>query len=337
MKTIMNKIFRISALAAAGIMSVQLSAFAGFAGFPDMPEGEMGAALQRAVDNGLIGGFDDGEIKPDAYITRAQMATIISRAFGATQKSSKTFPDVAANAWYSDDVSKAVYMGAFSGDTEGKFNPDNNISFQETYTVLSRVLCLDSYSMNYTDGSVEYINKPADDVLDGFADKDSVASWALDSAKYVVGNGGFKGIDGLLRGSDPISRGQFAMLMDSLVGTYIDSADNVTVDPSKSVMIRVSDAALGGLKTDRNLIIGYSVNNCTLQDAEVKGVTAVYGCIDKIDAQSSDDLVSKISLGGTFNDVRIMSSGISLDVSGAKTESIRGKKNSRINLGVIGG
>ena len=61
------------------VASVMLSATA-FAQFTDMPAGENGAVLQRAVDNGLLSGFEDNTVRPDGAITRAQMATIMVRA-----------------------------------------------------------------------------------------------------------------------------------------------------------------------------------------------------------------------------------------------------------------
>ena len=76
----MKKIF---SLLVAGVLTFAMSV-SSFAAFPDMPAGEAGAVLQRAVDNGLISGFDDGTVRPDTPITRAQMATIMSRAMNAT-------------------------------------------------------------------------------------------------------------------------------------------------------------------------------------------------------------------------------------------------------------
>ena len=76
--------------------------------FSDMPDGEMGEAMQNAVDAGLIQGVSDTSIAPYDNITRAQMATIITRAFSAQENADQSFNDVASDAWYADAVSKAV-------------------------------------------------------------------------------------------------------------------------------------------------------------------------------------------------------------------------------------
>lgn len=50
-----------------------------------MPDNWSTAALKHAVENGLLQGAD-GKIMPDDKLTRAQLVTIIVRAFGATEK-----------------------------------------------------------------------------------------------------------------------------------------------------------------------------------------------------------------------------------------------------------
>ena len=114
----------------AAVMSLGMTVTAG--AFSDMPDGEIGQAMQNAVDAGLINGVTDDIIAPNDNITRAQMAAIITRAFSCTEKSAAVFADVKDDAWYADAVSYAAHMGAFKGDDRNSFNPDNNITFQET-------------------------------------------------------------------------------------------------------------------------------------------------------------------------------------------------------------
>ena len=78
----MKKGIKAFILAAALSVSLPLSSLAAF---KDMPSGDDGACLQRAVDNNLLTGFEDETIRPADAITRAQMAAITDRAFGASQ------------------------------------------------------------------------------------------------------------------------------------------------------------------------------------------------------------------------------------------------------------
>jgi len=48
--------------------------------FPDMPNDWSTEALQKALENGLLRGSDDGLLHPNSTLTRAEMAAIMNRA-----------------------------------------------------------------------------------------------------------------------------------------------------------------------------------------------------------------------------------------------------------------
>ena len=68
--------------------------------FVDFPTGWSKEAVTAAVNNGLLNGRTANTIVPEGNLTRAEMATIINRAFGATvEKNISAFWDVPADAW----------------------------------------------------------------------------------------------------------------------------------------------------------------------------------------------------------------------------------------------
>lgn len=319
--------------------------FSASAQFTDMPEGDLGSALQNAVNAGLIQGVSETSIAPYDNITRAQMAAIIVRAFNAQQKSDKAFNDVASDAWYAEAVSKAAAMGAFAGDQDGNFNPQNNITFQETYIVLSRVFGFEPYKIEYSSGEEKLQGDCEAGVLDKFSDKSLIAPWAVNGAKYVVGNGGWSGIDGKLKPTEYITRGEFAVLMDSLVETYIDEPGTYKNLPDGLTMVRCGGVTIDGLKTDSNLVITYGVDEkgCKVINSAVSGVTLVLGGIDKTPvekatANESGTVMevlpdeSYVYLQGEFHDVRVQTPFVYLDASAATVEYYRGASNTLASL-----
>jgi len=53
--------------------------------FPDVPAGYWaGTAIEACVTNGVVQGYDDGLYRPDAIVTRDQMAVYVARAFELT-------------------------------------------------------------------------------------------------------------------------------------------------------------------------------------------------------------------------------------------------------------
>ena len=75
--------------------------------FTDMPEEDYWSyhALQSAVDNGLMQGYG-GKLSPQSYLTRAQMAAMTNRAFGATEQADlSSYTDVDPNSMLTPELS----------------------------------------------------------------------------------------------------------------------------------------------------------------------------------------------------------------------------------------
>jgi hypothetical protein len=240
-----------------------LSSAALAASFPDMPNDWSTEALEHAVQNGLLKG-DGGKINPNDNLTRAQMAAVVSRVFGATEKAPlDSYTDVAPGAWYYDDMAKAVNMGVFTGNGS-RLDPEGNITRQEAFAVLARAFDL-----------------PGGDptALSGFKDKDSVSSWASGAVSALVGAGYVGGSNGYIRPASGITRAEFAKLMDSLVKTYFSVPGTYTNVTAGNVMINAADVTLKGVTVTGDLIIGDGVGDgtVTLSDVTVTGRTVVRG------------------------------------------------------------
>ena len=235
--------------------------------FLDMPDNWTTQALKNAVKNGLLFGEETAEgmmVKPDDNITRAQMAAIIVRAFGATQTADiSRYPDVDQNAWYYTELSKAVAMNAFQGDGKN-MNPNKNITFQECFTVISQVMF-----MSYDDKTC----------LDVFSDRAEIAEWAVPYAAAIVGNGYWDGIDGKLLPTTYITRSQFAVLMDNLIQIYITEPGTYSEFDKGTVMVKSDEVIISGTKIQGGLIVGDAVSGTgfTLVDTYVDGILTVRG------------------------------------------------------------
>ncbi len=330
----MKKIISIiSAFAIAMSITVNVSAFS------DMPTGVIGDAMQSAVDVGLINGYDDGTVKPNNLITRAEMAAIITRAFGATETTVKTYSDVPAEAWYHDVVSKSVAMGAFEGDDDSIFSPERNITFQETYIVLSRVFAFEPYEISNSGLLLGDVDAK---VLDTFADKGEIASWAVNGAKYIVGNGGWTGIDGKLKPTAYITRGEFALLMDSIVDRYIDEPGTYAGIGDEFVMVRSGGVVIDGMKSNKSLVIAYSVDTrgVEVKNSVINGVTLILGGADPTPKRVENGTgaikeqpdESYIKIDGNIYDLRISGKYIYVDASTAKVEYAKSNPSNLISL-----
>lgn len=87
----------------------------------------------------IISGYPDGTYRPDATITRAEFATMISR-LDELKTSKVTFPDVPRSHWAYNCIRNAYARGLISGYPDGTFCPEKTITRAETVKILNRLL-----------------------------------------------------------------------------------------------------------------------------------------------------------------------------------------------------
>lgn len=155
-------------------------------------------AMDYAARTGIYVGDPDGSMNPMRSATRAEMASILVRLFGCTQgKSLAHFTDVNQKAWFASDLSIAAEMGIFAGDTDGRMRPNDPITRQEAFAVLSRAFALAA-------------GNPAS--LDRFADGASVSGWARAALAGMVEAGILVGSGGSLYPTAQITRAELAQV-----------------------------------------------------------------------------------------------------------------------------
>ena len=96
-----------------------------------------------------IKGYPNGKFKPDATITRAEIATIFYRLLTDSTRRSystsyNTFKDVPTSAWYNTAVSTMAKLGIITGGSDGYFRPDDPITRAEMAAMIAR--CDGGYS-----------------------------------------------------------------------------------------------------------------------------------------------------------------------------------------------
>ena len=233
--------------------------------FTDMPEEDYWSyhALQSAVDNGLMQGYG-GKLSPKSYLTRAQMAAMTNRAFGATEQADiSSYTDVDPNSVLTPELAKAVRMGTFQGNGV-RMMPGANITRQQAFVVLARALKLE-------DGTAEDLAR--------FTDANQVGTWAVPQVAAMVKAGYVNGNGQLLNPQGLITREQFAQVMYNMIAKYIDRADTYTELPDGNILIRVPDVVLKDVAVKGDLIVGDGVGSgdVTLDHVSVEGRVVIRG------------------------------------------------------------
>lgn len=293
------------ALSIAMVLSSFLMAFAGTetqkTAFADMPDNWSTAALNKAVDNDLLKGYEVGDkklIRAENPLTRAEMAAVVNRAFGATVSSKlKGVSDVSSTAWFAEDMAKAVKMGTFALDT--KMRPNDNITRQEAFAVLARAFKATSTDVNHK-------------ALDKFLDKANISTWALYDLCGMAEAGYIQGFNGNLQPKANITRAEFAVVMDNLVKQYIDKAGTATeVVAAGNVLVRSAGVTLKDVTVKGDLVIGDGVGegDAILDNVKVEGRTVVRGGGVNSVIIKGDSNLGKVVLAKTTGEVRVAVEG----------------------------
>ncbi len=228
--------------------------------FRDFPTGWSKEAMTAAVNNGLLVGVSDTEIQPQANLTRAELAAIVTRAFGAKTKADiSAFTDVSTSDWFYDSIAKAVKMEALQGKSASRMDPLSSITREEVFTAVARILVLES-------------NNTA--ALDKFPDKGNVSSWAVSSLSALAEKGYVNGDEtGKLNPKANITREEFAQFMHNMIKTYITAPGTYNADLQGITVIRTGGITLKGFINTNDLVAGDGVgtDKIILTNMDIRG------------------------------------------------------------------
>lgn len=314
------------------VLLIALTAVSAFA-FDDMPDDWSTQALQSAVNNGLLSGYDN-KLHPKDNLTRAQMATILVRALGATETADiSAFTDVKTSSWYYSAMATSYKMQIFKGDGAGKLNPDNNITRQEAFVVLSRAFSLSSTT---TTG------------LAKFSDADEVASWAKEGIEALVVNGYVGGSNGKLNPNAYITRAEFAQVMYNLIKAYTENEIEVIGMSGINGNLIIRGHEINSLKNvviNGDLIIGDGApSNIKFENVTVKGRLVIRaagtftfdGTADEL-VLTADNSKAVISKDSSVSKVTVNSATSSYEIEGAEDKDTSGTTGGNTGGGNTGG
>lgn len=126
------------------VLLVFLSSIQTFASFPDTVNHQYSNAIDWVQADGIVGGYPDGNYRPDVVINRAEFTKIIVEAtVGGTKSGSNCFPDV-KNEWFAKYICTAKDQGIVGGNADGTFKPENEVNYAEALKIV-----LEAYSTDF--------------------------------------------------------------------------------------------------------------------------------------------------------------------------------------------
>jgi len=223
--------------------------------------------MQKWYDLGVIKGDENGDLMYDAYISRAEVVTIVNNVFGFQSKASQQFNDVKENSWYADELLKARQAGYLKGYEGNIAKPESKITREDTSVIVSQVFKLDTSGNNNS--------------LSKFKDAEDISEYAAAAVNKLAADGIIRGYeDGSFKPKANITRAEFISILDGLVpllcnapGTY----ENKNV--SGHVVISNASVELKNSTINGNLYITEGIGNAgvTLNKVAVTDTAYISG------------------------------------------------------------
>lgn len=250
--------------------------------------------LQWAVQNGMMNGTSATTMSPNGDITRAQMATIVVRAFGATKAADiSMFADIKKEDWCYDYIARAVQMGCLSGFGNA-ISPDEKVTRQEVAITLVKAA---GYPISSSGN------------LSQFSDGATVDSWAAPYLSTAVSNGLLAGYsDGRIGAKDKVTRAQFVVMLQRVASAYMTpTATYTSKQVNGSLMVGVGNISLDNMTITGNLFLtdGVGTGDITLNGTTVGGTIYVRGTGPNTVKLSARSHASSVVLCNPNNAVRL--------------------------------
>jgi len=100
-------------------------------------------AADTLVQMKILNGYEDGTLRLENNITRAEFCALIMNMLGikVTEPLENKFSDIKEGAWYYNAINKVAEMGYINGYKEdGTFRPNNNITYAESCAIMVNLL-----------------------------------------------------------------------------------------------------------------------------------------------------------------------------------------------------
>lgn len=104
-----------------------------------------GSVLAKWESQALISGYEDGTIRPNNEISRAEFVALVNRVAGYQAAGSTVkFSDVKTGDWYAGQVAIAVNEGYIGGFEDNTFRPNDSVTRAQAAAIIARIKNLPS-------------------------------------------------------------------------------------------------------------------------------------------------------------------------------------------------
>ena len=213
-------------------------------------------AITRWEDAGVIGGYEDGQFRPDQALTRGELAAMISTIFHLSQTAANRYPDLPSGEWYTPYMLRCAAAGFLTGTDMGA-EPLAMVTREQAAVIFARAFMIPEESSSET----------------GFFDQWQISDWARPFVRAMRNQKMIAGIGGnLYAPKQPLTRAQAVTILNAAIAQYVDE-ENAQITPAQNgiTMITTSGVTVIGNADTVLVTPGATNGKITFQNSTVNG------------------------------------------------------------------
>ena len=168
-------------------------------------------AIEQLTQRSIINGKTVTTFEPDAAMTRAEFAAIMTKGLNLATEKGGVFSDVQEKSWYAPYVNAAYSCGLIKGVTAKTFSPGADITREEAAVMIARgAALLGLQTVPDTESTAK--------VLAYLSDETSISPWARSAAAFCYQEGILSAESGIMNPKEKMKRGEIAEMLYQLLG-----------------------------------------------------------------------------------------------------------------------
>ncbi len=291
----MYKFKRVLLFATAIAICMTFTVMTGNAAFDDFSDGVGHWAqeeLRRAVDDGLLEGYDDGLLHPNDPVTCAQILTLIGRMLNPQKTVEYSELNLSGDEWYADSAVLAAAMGV---DFDKNMLKEATMPRADAFELIA-----DAFQLVPAESDLS--------ALDDFSDTEGLSNDAAKAMAAMVSGGYIEGYQGKLTPDSPITRAEFVTVLYRIAGVFANAQE--LPENIQSGVIISDNGYIMNETFEEPVWIDCSAENVTLWNVNAK--TIVFRSqVSAITITGTSNIDRLVIAGGTGGGLSVMPLGLS--------------------------
>lgn len=254
-----------------------------------------GSVLAKWESQALISGYEDGTIRPDHEISRAEFVALVNRVAGYQAAGSTVkFSDVKTGDWYAGQVAIAVNEGYIGGFEDNTFRPNDSVTRAQAAAIIARIK-----------------NLPSDTArANQFADAAATPDWAkgvvgaVANAGYMIGDEANN-----FNAEKALTRAEAVASLDRVFGVKDLAAQTLTLSATEGVIAKGASKTITATSSVEGAVI-----TAVSSDTDVATVTVKDG---KVTIKGVEKGSATITVTAKADGYKIATATYTVDVTAA--------------------